>query len=144
MATREQVMEALLKLLSGSGSFKTTGRRLRNPETIPTEQTPALILIKEKELYVRASASLPPKRILHVSAVVYFDVGNDQTAIPDSVINPLLDGFDTSMVPDNWGKGTCTLGGLVESARIDGEVELAPGDKTGKGLAFVPIMIVMP
>lgn len=87
---------------------------------------------------------LPPKRVFNVKAAVYNDVGNDENAIPASVINPLLDGLDAALMPDDPIGNRCTLGGVVYSALIEGEIKKAPGDITGKGLAVVPIELTMP
>jgi len=142
VATREAIMEALLKQLAASGEFATVGRRNPGVETIPADNTPALLLLEAKETFDRPSPMLPPKRTLHALAAIYYDVGNSQTAIPASIINGLLDGFETALAPD--ASGRCTLGDLVFSAMIDGEIEKAPGDRTGKGLAIVPIAILIP
>lgn len=143
-ATRSQIMTALLNLLAGSGEFKLVGLRNRDPESIPTEQTPALFLFKHKEEIVRQSPSQPPKRILDFFAVLYSDVGQDENAIPALIIDDLLDGIDAVMRPDSPTLGRNTLGGLVFSAMIDGETTLFAGDVTGRGGALVPIRVIMP
>jgi hypothetical protein len=142
--TREQIMTALLTTLTASGNFPTYGRRNRHPETIAATNTPALILVGHGETYERQSPSLPARRTLDVDAIIYTDVGQNENAIPDSILNPLLDGLDASLMPDSPGTGRCTLGGLVYSAMIDGEIVKAPGDVTGKGLAIVPIRVIIP
>jgi hypothetical protein len=55
-----------------------------------------------------------------------------------------LDRLDQALAPDNLLTGRCTLGGMVYSCIMDGDVEKAPGDVTGKSLAVVPISIVLP
>lgn len=142
--TREQVMAALLAKLAGSGEFATVGRRNRDPELIAAANTPALILVEHSETYVRPSPSLEPIRTLEVRAIVYSDTGQDENAIPSSIVNVLLDGVDAALAPDDMSSNRCTLGGLVYSARIEGALIKAPGDVTGKGLAVIPIKIVIP
>jgi hypothetical protein len=142
--TREQIMAALLTLLQNSGEFATVTRRNRNPETIAAPSTPALVLVGHSETYERKSPSLPAIRTLEARAVIYYDVGQNENAVPDSVINPLLDGVDAAFAPDDPSSGRCTLGGLVFSAMIDGDMVKAPGDVTGKGLAIIPIKIIIP
>ena len=100
------------------------------------------MVVGHKEAFDRAAVSLPAKIILHVLAIIYVDVGTDENAVPDSVLNPLLDTLSASLVPDSPQTGRCTLNGLVQSVMIDGEIEKAPGDITGKGLAVVPIQII--
>ena len=142
--SREQVMQALLAKLETSGDFKLVGRRNRNPDTIGADNSPALILVEHTEGYRNPSTHQPSIRRLMVRAIVYNDVGGDDNAIPSSAINGILDAIDGLFVPDNMMTGQFTLGGLVQSAVIDGTVVKAPGDMTGKGLAIVPITIVLP
>jgi hypothetical protein len=144
MTTREQVMNTLLDLLAGSGEFATVGRRNRSPESFSPATTPALMVVKHSESSVRQSPNLPAKRTLNIRAIIYIDVGDDENAIPESIINNLLEGFDAVMKPDDPGTGKCTLGGLVYSAMIDGDDVEAPGDVTGKGLAIVSIKVILP
>lgn len=144
MATREQIVTALLALLQGCGDFVTVSRRNRSPDTVGPVQSPALFLLEEKEDYIRKSEALPPVRRLRVSAVFYNDVGQNFNVAPSTAINNALDQLDALLAPDNLSYGTFTLGGLVKSLMISGEVEKAPGDRTGKSIAVVPIVIEIP
>lgn len=144
MATREDIMTALLARLAGAWPFAMTGRRNRSPETFTAANSPALILVEHMERYEVESPSLPPKRALDVLALVYCDIGQDENAIPATVLNNILDGFDAALAPDSHGHGRCTLGGRVHSCRIDGEIERSSGDMTGKAMAVVPIRIHIP
>jgi hypothetical protein len=143
MATREDIANALLARLTVSGAFVLSGRRLLGPETIPKEQTPALFLIDANELYETQERNLPSKRMLGFDAVVYVDVGADVNAVPATPLNNALDAIDAALKPDG-GQGFLTLGGKARSVKIVGEIEKAPGDVTGKGLAIVPIEVLIP
>ena len=136
-------MEALFAKLSGAYAFGVATRRLVSPETIATPGAPALVLIVHHEEYEQRPAQ-PPKRTMTVLAVLYIDTGSDPNAIPDAVLNPIQDAIDAALAPDTPGQGRCTLGGLVSSVVIKGQVVKAPGDKTGKGLAIIPIEITIP
>jgi hypothetical protein len=144
MVSRETIITALFEKLAASGEFVTTGRRNRDPESIPTNQTPALLLVEHSEKYDVQSRNLPAKRIINLRAIIYTDVGDDDNAIPATIINNMLDGVDAALAPDSPQTGFCTLGGLAYSVKIDGDVIKAPGDVTGKGLAIVPIQILIP
>ena len=144
MATREQVMNALLALLKATGSFVTISRRNRNPEGLAPSQSPALFLVEALEEYSRPSPTVQPKRALVVKAIFYNDVGPDENAIPSTPINNALDALDVALKPDDPATNRFTLGGLVFSAMIEGTIEKASGDVTGKSLAVVPIKIVLP
>lgn len=122
-------------------SLKSISRRNRAPETLSPSLTPALMLIGHREQFERPSLSSPPKITLHILAILYIDVGNDENAIPDAILNNLLDEITAALEPDDRNLGRLTLHGLVQSVTIDGEITKAPGDVTGKGLAVIPITI---
>lgn len=144
MATREQALAALLAVLSATADFKLVSRRNRSPESITADQSPALFLIETGESYVRPAPNQPPRRTLQVDAIFYNDVGSDPNAIPTAVINAALDALDTAMRPDNQLTGLFTIGGLVYSATIVGEVRKESGAKTGRAIAAAPIEIILP
>lgn len=143
-ATREQIMTALLAVLSSTGDFVTISRRNRSPDSIGPAQSPALFLLDSSEEYERKSPSVWPIRRMKVKAIFYNDVGNDQNVIPSTAINNILDALDLAFQSDSASTGRFTLGKLVQSCMIDGEVEKAPGEITGKSIAVVPIEIVIP
>jgi hypothetical protein len=144
--TREQIMEALFTVLQGSSEFVTASRRLQNPEGLTPASTPALFLVEHEDNWERGKGgyNLPPIRSIHARAIVYIDVGNDPNAIPSSFINMALDAIETAFAPDNHATNSFTLGGLVQACVLDGNSVRASGDVTGKGLADVPIRILLP
>ncbi len=145
MATREQIMQALLLLLQNCGDFVTVSRRNRSPESIGPAESPALFLLEDSEIYVRPSQSLPAVRKLKVSAIFYNSVASDDyNTIPATAVNNALDQLDIQLAPDSPVYNTFTLGGLVKSVMIDGEIVKSPGDVTGDSLAVVPIQIEIP
>lgn len=145
--TRKAIAAALLAQLAPAGSpFANVGRRLRDPEGSAKPGAPALYLIKPLEKVDRLSPLGLPKRDLHFLVVIYTDVGEDETAIPADVIDDLLDYVDGQLTPSgaDGQLGRVTLGGLVHSVLIDGDINFAPGDTTGKGETVIPIRIMMP
>lgn len=151
MATRKAIAAALLAQLVSGGQFTSYSRRLRAPEQAASPGKPGLYLIKPKEAYRydnEDEQGLPPRRAMDFLAVVYTDVGTSENAVPADVIDDLLDAIDAALAPgvtdvlNNGGRQT--LGGLVYSARIIGELELAPGDIQGKGSTIMPIHVVLP
>lgn len=141
MTTREEAVQAVFAKI-GTNSYVERSRRMRDPESVAPANTPVLFLLEHSESFERPSASLPPSRVLHLRAFIYSDVGDDENAIPASTINALLDELETNLKPDDQGR--CTLGGLVHSVMIDGDISKAPGDITGKSLAIVPIRVLIP
>ncbi|QXX74239.1 hypothetical protein [Methylovirgula sp. HY1] len=142
MISREQAVAALFARLTQSGAFVTSTRRNRAPENFTPAQTPALVLVGDSEIYVQPAPS-QPIRTMMLKALVYFDCGSDENAIPDQQLNNALDAIDQALVPDDFQSDRCTLGGLVFVAEIEGKVIRAPGDVTGKSLALVPIKLVL-
>jgi len=144
MATREQIMTALLALLKSTGTFQTVSRRNQDPENIGPAQSPALFLVENSETYERQSAMLPPRRAMVAKALFYNDTGDDPNAIPTTAINNALDALDVALKPTDLTTGRFTLGGLAYSVLIDGEIIKSPGDVSGKSVAVVPLRIVLP
>ena len=148
--TREAALEALLATLgaatwgSPATGFGIKTRRNLAPEQMATVGSPGLALMVHHEEYERRALNLPPRRTITVAVAVYVCVGNDFTAIPDAVLNPIKDALDVALAPDNHASGFCTLGGAVAQCGIRGEVIQAPGDKPGYGLAIIPIDLVLP
>jgi hypothetical protein len=142
--TREQVLAALLAVVAGAASFQATGRRNRSPEQIGPGQSPAVFLVKAGERYRRVSPNLPPEITLIVKAMLYSDAGPDLNAIPEAPLNDTLDALDAALKPDDPRSGYFTLGGLVTSCIISGEIKCSSGEITGKSLEIVPFEIVLP
>lgn len=144
--TREQIMAALLAKLQAAYPFDVVGRRNVAPESIIKPGETALFLLKQHE--TAANPGNQPsirKRTMNVLALCYFDASHDVNVVPDSIINAMTDAVDAALAkPDNMIMQTLTLGGLCHSVAIVGQIDNAPGDQTGKGLAIIPIEIVMP
>ncbi len=146
MATREAIMEALFAVLQTTATFVTASRRNQNQEGLNPALTPALFLIEHLDDWNRQKGgyNLQAVREIKCMAIVYIDVGTDPNAIPSSFINNTLDAIETAFLPDDRMRNSFTLGGLVQACILDGQSTRASGDVTGKGLAIVPIRILIP
>lgn len=149
--TREQAIEALFARISvatwgspASGFGLTTRRPIALDQMASPGGRPGLVLIVHHERVVRKSPTTPPIRTMTALAAVYIDATNNLNAIPDSILNPIEDAIEAALAPDDFSTGRCTLGGLVYAAYVSGEIDRAPGDRTGKGVAIVPIDIILP
>lgn len=140
-ATREQVMAALFTRISASGTFQTKGRRLLDPENIGDGSYPAFFLVEANETYDRPSTSLPAVHRMDAWVVIYTSSTGDND-VPATQVNNALDAIDAAMVVDNAISNQFTLGGLVKSCVVEGEVLRANGDKLGKTVTAVPIKIL--
>jgi hypothetical protein len=150
MPSRKAIAAALLARLTSGGQFTLSGRRNAAPEQAASPDKPGLFLIKPRESYKydnEQQHGVPPVRDMEFLAAVYTDVGANPSAVPADIIDDLLDAIDTALAPnfaDQVNNGARqTLGGLVYDCRIEGEVELAPGDSQGKGQVAIPIRVVL-
>ena len=143
--TREAALAALLTALSSAATFGVVTRRLLAPEQMCSIGSPGLALVVHHEEYHRPNFAVPPKRTITASVLIYVNAGAaNPNAVPDSLLNPIIDGIDTALKADNGASNLCTLGGLVYACGVRGEVIRAPGDKTGLGVAILPVEIILP
>jgi hypothetical protein len=150
VASRKAIAAALLAKLIAGGQFPNNGRRDNMPEQAAQPGVNGLFLIKPREKYSFESSDeygVPPVREQQFHALIYTDVGTDKTAVPADVGDDLLDIIDTALAPSPTDQlmngGRQTLGGLVYDCRIEGDIELAPGDVQGKGIFMVPIRVIL-
>ncbi len=146
VATREEIMVALLARLAAAYPFAVVGRRNIAPDKIAKPGQPALILLKQHE-FARSTGETPfmSIRTMTVLACCYFDASADVNAVPDTIINAMTQAIDDDLRKvDNALINRVTLGGRCYSVKISGQIDNAPGDQTGKGLAIIPIEIVLP
>jgi len=142
--TREDIITAVLARLSQSGQFDIIVRRLRDPETIGGVGQSVLALLMESEQYDRPALNQPPRRTMNLLAVLFYDVGTDENAVPAAKLNALVEVIEAQLAPDNPLLGTCTLGGRVTQCMVSGKIEYAPGEITGRSTAVVPISVLIP
>ena len=144
-ASREQIMTALLARLQGAYSFGVVGRRNpRDAATIAQPGAPALIVFQHHGKADVKAINLPTKRTITAVAIVYLNVGSDENVVLDTIFNEIEDAMESALSPDDPIRGTCTLGGLVQSVKIEGETIRDSTGETGRGLFVVPITIVLP
>ena len=155
--TREQVAVALFNLISVAvGSvvgLKTSARRIVMPADVAPGSTPALYQFQTKEHYEREPGGLigiPPKRTMLFEHIVY--VTDDAATVggvrnvPSTQLNTIMQAVEAAFPPDpNTGECTSTLGGLVLSARIEGDIDVQETRKIG-GLSMlvIPVHVLIP
>jgi hypothetical protein len=145
---REQVAAALFSLVSTNVgqavTLVTSSRILRHYDQVTPAEMPALFQAQTAEKDERGALGLPNKRTMRFELWLYTAIPQEPSAVPSTLLNIMVDAIETSMagaVPT----GIQTLGGLVASARIDGNVEFAEGlTSDGKSLAVVPIAVLIP
>lgn len=148
---REAVFAALWAIVSGAYAWKNdlaNGRRLKLWGEVPVEQRPALFQFEGTTEAYTYSQSPTPKRRLEAALYVYIDAA-DKTIAGTVQLNALMLALETALLPQisdrAGGMGERnTLGGLVHSCRIEGNVFRDPGDLDGDGMLKLPIVIIGP
>ena len=148
MATRETIMTALVAQLApiqaNGVALVACGRRVRDPENVPGDQRPALYLVEHGDAWERVGINVPAKRVLTVYALLYTDVGQNESLIPMTQVNLFIEAIEAALAPDDVIRNTFTLGQLVTSCMLKGDGWRAAGDTTGKSVTAIPIEIILP
>jgi len=140
---RESIITALFTFVSSATSFSTVSRRLQLWSSVAPSDKPALFLCERADMYVRASEAVPESVTLNLDIYIYTDAGKDQSVVPATTLNNLLDAVDAALAPDPLS-GLQTLGGLVSHCWIEGKVMKDAGDLDGDGVAVIPVKILVP
>jgi hypothetical protein len=139
VAARENIMQALFALVSGSASFATASRRLQLWDA-PGLQKPAIFMYERDDVYSNGKNYLQIVE-MNVDLYIYTAPGMAAGVIPISILNPLVDAVDAALAPSKVTNRQ-TLGGLVSHCYIDGKIMKDPGDIDGDGIAVIPVKIL--
>ena len=141
--SRNAIADALLTLLTSTGVFNISGRRL-----IPwtkVDSQPAIFVRHVGDHYAPRGTGMPPKVIMECEAWIYSNAGKDSLTAPGAALADLLDTVEALLKPAAGAPSrTQTLGGTVVHAWIEGKIEVHPGDLDGQAIAVVPISILCP
>lgn len=142
--TREQVAVALFNLFANLEIFETVSRRPALWDN--SVQMPALYMGSTQDDYVyEHGTAAPPKITLVYDCLLYINA-TDPNVIPDTVMNNVIDAVESALTPSNGPApgAVQTLGGIVNHAWIEGQINKAPGYLDGKGMAFFTVKILVP
>jgi hypothetical protein len=145
---REPIAAALYALVCAQAgtvvNLRTSSRRLRNFDSVDPSQMPALFITQRPELQERGAIGLPSKRTMNFEVYLYTADPQADSVIPVQQLNNMVDAIEAALVP-NPLTGVQTLGGLVQSARIDGSVEYYENiTADNKSVAIIPIAVLVP
>jgi len=140
---REAIISALFSLASGAAPFATASRRLRLWSSVAPSEKPALFLAERSDTYARGNEAVPEIVTMDLEIYIYIDAGKDESVVPASTLNPLLDAIDAALAPSRL-TGLQTLGGLVSHCWIEGKILKDAGDLDGDGVAVIPVRILVP
>lgn len=149
--TEEQAASALFALVTSAVTFKRKERHFRLPKDVSPAQTPALFQVQSRERneYRDGGLGMPAKRTLVVDLLVYVtDAANTVagvTTVGATQLNTIIQSIRTALLPDNTTTNCQTFGGLVASARIEGEIEyFAATEFDGLSSAAIPVSVLIP
>lgn len=145
-ASRETILSALFDLGKGVQwdsplrGFAYSSRRLQNWVECPVQ--PAFYQVEHDEMPTQKTGMLSLRR-WEAKWVIYQNVGKNQSSIPATENNMILDALDAALLPPP-GFETQTLGGLVHHCYIEGTIFRDAGDLDGQGVMVIPIKILVP
>lgn len=138
---REAIYTALFAKLQGAYSWATSDRILVHWSDVAPIQQPAMFQTQVSEQAVTITRQ-KTKWLLTAKIYVYAHAQTQNGVPPATIINTLLDAITNAMKPDNAVVETQTLGGLVEYARIEGNIETDEGFLGEQAVAIIPISIL--
>ncbi|MCI4680178.1 hypothetical protein K9U39_10980 [Rhodoblastus acidophilus] len=150
--TREAIMAALCACLAkaqfatpinGCDTWAMLSRRVKLWSDVAAADQPALFVGEHGENVAYAGDSFPSKTTLNVDLLIYTSAGRDPDSTPARDLNVAIEALIATLAPDPK-IGRQTLGGLVQSCRVEGRVIKDPGDLDGQGFALVPVKILIP
>lgn len=152
--TREAILTALYGLITplvvANNASPTTGqpfryssRRMQLWSDVPAANKPAIFLSEGPENDEREELSEPNQQRLSAFIWIYTDVGKDESIVPATVMNNLIDTVRTAIKPSPL-TGVQTLGNLVIDVSVIGKTLKDPGDLDGNGVARIPLRIIVP
>lgn len=141
MNARESIYGDLFALASESSSFSTTSRRLKHIEEMQPSEFPAFFQVQVDEEWKQDIGTLPPVGTLHIEWWLYVYSADAKTA-HDTQLNPLVDSLLSSVgLPPAFNPSNQTLGGTVESVRLEGKIDFAEGAMDDRAFARIPLVI---
>jgi hypothetical protein len=154
--TREQAATALFALVTGAvPTLKRKERHFRLPEDVSPAQTPALFQVQSQELYERTPGKMigiPPKRTLVFQLIVYVtDAANTVggvTTVGSTQLNEIIQAIESALLPQpgpDLAANLQTLGQIVQSARIEGELVYHEATQfDGLSAVTIPVAVLFP
>lgn len=147
---RENVAVALFNLVNGVvGSVvgvKTAARGLKHWADVDKAKRPALFQHQRSEPNERTyggTIGIPALRTMHFEFWIYTGDAQEGSVIPATQINTMVDAIEVAMQGAAM-TNVQTLGGLVTSARINGQVQYETIIRDSTSLAIVPIEVILP
>ncbi len=139
---REAIYSALFARVSGASGIVFSSRKMDVLNSVQAANTPALFMAQRSELAKNSALGAPPIWTLNIELFLYVDVGSGSDTVPASLLNPIIDAIESSLSTTN-PSGRQTLGGLVQFARINGEVRIVENTLSTEAAAIIPVEIIV-
>jgi len=143
IATREAIYAALFAVVSQAAPFVTVSRRLKMWGDVPQEMQPALYMTQKPES-VTQQRGLPAKHTLSADIFIYAKTGEDETQVPATILNPLVDAVESALAPDpTLGYFPLVVSGqTISHCWIDGQIDNDEGVLVSQAVAIIPVRIL--
>lgn len=138
----EPIYAALFAKLAAITGLVTTSRVGRHWTNVRPEEQPALFLVEDFE---HGEQKAPPRVAWTLRPEVWiYTYTNADSSVPGATaLNALLFQVRATLEPSP-GTGRQTLGGLVHSCRIAGDIEKDAGLLGPQSVAVIPVEIIVP
>jgi hypothetical protein len=117
----ETIYAGLFALIENAYEFRTTTRWLQHWVDVPAVNQPYMAQCQSGEHWIQRKG-LPPRVTLRADLWIYCYAQQGTGSIPSQQMNEIRAAIDQVFQVDELSTNTCTLGGLVSHAWIEGEV----------------------
>jgi hypothetical protein len=138
---REPIYAALFTRLANAYAWTTASRVLEHWSDMPPARQPAMFMTQVGER-AQVDTRLPTRWFLDVKVYLYATSQTQVNEVPATILNNMIDAITNAMKPDYAAVNTQTLGGLVEYARIEGDLTTDEGFLGEQAVAIIPIRIL--
>lgn len=141
-ASRESVYAALFAILQGAYAWQTVSRRLQNLQDLQPEAFPAAYQLQgnQKLTYQGGTPTVGEWQ----AQWLLYAYSADTTVPPSTQLNAMVDAVLAALKPNPGPLQRNTLGGLVEYAAAEGDIEIFEGVLGDRAIAVIPIRILVP
>jgi len=141
-ASRETIFAALFDVLQNAYPWVTCSRRLENIQDLSPNVFPAAYQLQGNQA-LKYQGVTPTVGTWDATWLLY-SYSDDPRVAPSTPLNAMVDAVLAALKPNDGPVLRNTLGGLVEYAAAEGNIEIFEGVLGDRALAIVPIKILVP
>lgn len=141
-ASRETIFANLFTILQGAYAWQTVSRKLKNVQDVAPEAFPAAYQLQGNQA-LQYQGGMPTKGTWEASWLLY-SYSDNPNVPPSSGLNAMVDAVLAALKPADGPIVRNTLGGTVEYAAAEGNIEIFEGVLGDRAVAVVPIKILVP